>query len=221
MSPNPPNPTQRRPRADAQRNRARILERAKQEFSRSGADASLEEIARLAEVGPGTLYRHFPTRDALIEAVYRAEVEKLALAAGRLAGTMPGLAALRAWMLLFIDHVAAKRIIAPALNAVAGGPARLFEGSRGLVLGAMESLVRQAVASGDMREDIQPFDLLRALIGFAHVTSDSDWQESARRLVDVLVAGSRSPLANQNTPAQTVPQPPQAPPAVRSPRLTR
>ena len=104
---------------------------------------------------------------------------------------MPPLAALRAWMLLFIDHVATKQIIAPALNAVAGGPARLFEGSRGLVLGAMESLVHQAVASGEMREDIRPYDLLRALIGFAHVTSDPDWQGSSRRLVDVLIAGSR------------------------------
>lgn len=187
-----PQPTERKPRADALRNRARILEMAKQEFRRSGANASLEEIAQLADVGPGTLYRHFPTRDALIEAVYRAEVEKLAAAAGRLTGTLPPLEALRAWMLLFMDHVAAKHIIAPALNAIAGGPAKLFEGSRGLVLGAMESLVRHAVASGEMREDIEPFDLLRALIGFAHVTPDADWRESARRLIDILIAGSRA-----------------------------
>jgi AcrR family transcriptional regulator len=192
MSPKPANPTERKPRADALRNRARILEMAKREFSDSGANASLEEIARLAEVGPGTLYRHFPTRDALIEAVYRVEVEKLALAAESLAGTLPPLEALRAWMLLFVEHVAAKRIIAPALNSVAGGAAKLFEGSRGRVHGAMESLTQRAVASGAMREDIEPFDLLRALIGLAHVTSDADWQESARRLVDVLIAGSRS-----------------------------
>ena len=152
---------------------------------------SYEEIARLAEVGPGTLYRHFPNRDALIEAVYRTEVEKLALAAERLDGTMAPLEALRAWMLLFMDHVAAKQIIAPALNSISGGPTKLFEGSRDLVLGAMESLVLRAVARGEMRKDIQPFDLLRALIGFAHVTSDSDWQGSSRRLVDVLIAGSR------------------------------
>ena len=191
MSPKTSNPTERKPRADAQRNRARILDMAKQEFRRSGATASLEEIARLAEVGPGTLYRHFPNRDALIEAVYRTEVEKLALAAERLDGTMAPLEALRAWMLLFMDHVAAKQIIAPALNSISGGPTKLFEGSRDLVLGAMESLVLRAVARGEMRKDIQPFDLLRALIGFAHVTSDSDWQGSSRRLVDVLIAGSR------------------------------
>jgi AcrR family transcriptional regulator len=192
MRPRTANPTERKPRADAQRNRLRILEMAKQEFRRSGANASLEEIARLAEVGPGTLYRHFPTRDALIEAVYQAEVGKLASAADRFMGELAPLEALRAWMVLFIDHVAAKQIIAPALNSIAGGPAKLYEGSRGLVLGAMESLVRHAVASGEMRAGIQPFDLLRALIGIAHVTSDADWQGSARRLVDILVAGSRS-----------------------------
>lgn len=191
MSPTTPKPTERKPRADAQRNRARILEVAKQEFQRAGANASLEEIARLAEVGPGTLYRHFPNRDALIEAVYHAEVLKLTSAANRCLETLPPLEALRAWMLLFIDHVAAKQIFAPALNSIAGGPAKLFEGSRGLVLGAVEALVHHAVAAGELRKDIEPFDLLRALIGLAHVTFGSDWQESARRLVDILIAGSR------------------------------
>ena len=85
-------------------------------------------------------------------------------------------------MLLFIDHVAAKQIIAPALNSIAGGPAKLFEGSRGQVLGAIETLVRHAVARGEMRKDIEPSDLLRALIGVAHMTSDPGWQESGRRL---------------------------------------
>jgi AcrR family transcriptional regulator len=186
-----PQPIERKPRADAQRNRARILEMAKQEFRRSGASASLEEIARLAGVGPGTLYRHFPNRDALIEAVYKAEVGDLASASDRYMASLSALEALRAWMLLFIDHVAAKQIIAPALNSIAGGPAKLFEGSRGQVLGAIETLVRHAVARGEMRKDIESSDLLRALIGVAHMAADPDWQESARRLVDVLIAGSR------------------------------
>ena len=82
---------------------------------------------------PGTLYRHFPTRDALIEAVYRSEVEKLAAAERRFAETMPPIEALRAWMLLFVDHIAAKQIIAPALNSVVGGPSKLYEGSHGLI----------------------------------------------------------------------------------------
>ena len=103
----------RKPRTDAQRNRERILEVAKEAFTRFGADASLDDIAKQAEVGPGTLYRHFPTRDALIEAVYRSEVEKLAAAERKFAETMPPVEALRAWMLLFVDHIAAKQIIAP------------------------------------------------------------------------------------------------------------
>ena len=181
----------RKPRADAQRNRERILEVAKEAFARSGADTSLDDIAKQAEVGPGTLYRHFPTRDELLAAVYRTEVEKLAAAERKFAETLAPIEALRAWMLLFIDYVAAKHIIAPALNSIAGGAAKLYEGSQRQARGAMETLVNHAVASGEMRKDIEPFDLLRALIGVAHVTFGSDWQESARRLVDVLIAGSR------------------------------
>src|SRR5579871_3989054 len=123
----------RKPRADALRNRDRILEVAKAAFTRQGANASLEEIAKQAGVGTGTLYRHFPTRDALIEGVYRNEVEKLAAAAGRFTETMSPIEALRAWMLLFVDYIAAKHIIAPALNSVGGGASRLYEGSSGLI----------------------------------------------------------------------------------------
>lgn len=182
---------QRKPRVDAQRNREAILEAAKQAFTHFGADASLDDIARQARVGAGTLYRHFPTRDALIEAVYRSEVEKLAAAERKFAEEMPPIEALRAWMLLFVDHIAAKQIIAPALNSVVGGPSRLIEGARGQVHGAIEALVKRAIRSGDVRSDLDPFDLLRALIGVAHVASGSGWQKSARRLVDILIKGSR------------------------------
>jgi AcrR family transcriptional regulator len=181
----------RKLRADAQRNRERILDVAKEAFTRFGADACLDDIAKQAEVGPGTLYRHFPTRDALIEAVYQSEVEKMAAAERKFAETMPPVEALRTWMLLFVDHIAAKQIIAPALNSVAGGPSKLFEGSRGLVQGAIDALVKRAIKSGDIRSDLVPFDLLRALIGVAHVASGDGWQQSARRLVDILIAGSR------------------------------
>src|SRR5215471_11461512 len=116
----------RKPRTDAQRNRERILEVAREAFTRSGANASLDDIAKEASVGAGTLYRHFPTRDALIEAVYRSEVEKLAAAERKFAETMPPVEALRAWMLLFIDYIAAKHIIAPALNTIVGGAAKLY-----------------------------------------------------------------------------------------------
>lgn len=182
---------QRKPRADALRNRERILEVAKGAFTRSGADASLDEIAKQAGVGAGTLYRHFPTRDALIEAVYRSEVEKLAAAERKFAAAMAPIEALRAWMLLFVDYIAAKHIIAPALNSVAGGPSRLYEGSRGLVQGALDDLVKRAKKSGDVRRDIEASDLLRAIIGVSHAASGPDWQPSAKRLVDILIAGSR------------------------------
>jgi AcrR family transcriptional regulator len=181
----------RKPRTDALRNRERILEVAKEAFTRQGADASLDEIAKQAGVGAGTLYRHFPTRDALIEDVYRNEVEKLAAAAGRFAETMSPIEALRTWMLLLVDHIAAKHIIAPALNSIIGGPSRLYEGSRRLIQGAIDELVKRAKGSGDLRRDLDPFDLLRALIGVSHVGSGTDWQQSARRLVDILIAGSR------------------------------
>jgi AcrR family transcriptional regulator len=187
----PSQPAPRKPRTDAQQNRARILEAAKDAFTRHGANASLDDIAREAAVGPGTLYRHFPTRAALLEAVYRTEVEKLAAAERTFTATMPPVEALRAWMLLFVDHIAAKHIIAPALNSLVGDPAKLYEDSRSQIQAAIDRLVRRAIKSGDLRKDLNPFDLLRALIGVSYVATTPDWQQSARRLVDILIAGSR------------------------------
>src|SRR5260370_28733561 len=181
----------RKPRIDAQRNRARILEVAKQACSRRGANASLDDIVKEAGVGAGTLYRHFPKRDALIEAVYRTEVEKLAAAERKFAETMAPTDALRAWMLLFVDYIAAKHIIAPALNTFVGGASKLYEGSRAQIQGAIEALVKRAIKSGDIRKDIEPFDLLRALIGVSSVPSSPDWQKSAKRLVYSLITASR------------------------------
>jgi AcrR family transcriptional regulator len=191
MKKKPLQSAQRKPRTDAQRNRGRILEAAKEAFTRSGAEASLDDIARQAGVGAGTLYRHFPTMDALIEAVYRSEVEKLAAAERKFAEKLPPIEALRAWMLLFVDHIAAKQIIAPALNSVVGGPAKLYEGSRGQIHEAIDALVKRAIKSGDIRRDLEPFDLLRALIGASYVATGPGWQQSARRLVDILISGSR------------------------------
>jgi AcrR family transcriptional regulator len=181
----------RKPRTDAQRNRARILAVAKEAFTRSGANTSLDDIAKQAGVGAGTLYRHFPTRDELLEAVYRTEVEKLAAAERKFAETLPPMEALRAWLLLFVDYIATKQIIAPALNTLAGGSSKLFEASYGQVWEAVRALVKRAVKSGEIRKDLDPIDLLRALIGVANVVANPDRQQSARRLVDILVLGSR------------------------------
>ena len=183
----------RKPRADAQRNRERILEVARQAFTRSGADTSLDDIAKQAGVGPGTLYRHFPTREELLKAVYRNELENLATAGEKFAETMPPVEALRAWLLLFVDAVAAKQIIAPALNTLVGDHKKVFEASYAQVHEAIRRLVKRAVKSGDIRKDLDPSDLLRVLVGVANVASSPDFQQSARRLVDILIAGSRPP----------------------------
>jgi AcrR family transcriptional regulator len=187
----PPAQPARRPRADAKRNRERILQVAKEVFTRFGAAASLDDIARRSGIGSGTLYRHFPTRDALIEAVYRSEVEKLAEAGPRFAATLPPLEALRAWMLLFIDHIARKMLIVPAMDSVAGGSSRLIMGSRGLIRAAFVALAQRAIANGDLRRDIDPNDLVRALVGIFHTAYEPGWEQTARRLVDILIAGSR------------------------------
>ena len=186
-----PGITDRKPRADAQRNRERILEVAKKEFTRSGANASLEEIAKKADVGPGTLYRHFPTREDLLIAVYRSEVEKLAAAERTFAGKLPPVEALRAWLLLFVDAVEAKQIIAPVFNTLVGDPKKVFEASYTQIHEALRALVKRAIKSGDIRKDLDPIDLLRALVGVAHVATSPDWQQSARRLVDILILGAR------------------------------
>jgi AcrR family transcriptional regulator len=199
----PPAPAARKPRADAQRNRERILQVAKETFTRNGAAASLDDIARQAAIGPGTLYRHFPTRDALIEAVYRSEVEKLAAAEQRFAASMPPLEALRAWMLLFIDHVSAKTLIIPAMDTVAGGSLRLIEGARSLIHAAFVASVKRAIASGDLRSDLDPNDFVRALVGVFHTTAVPGWEPSARRLVDILIAGSRPTPKHPSAPRRT------------------
>ncbi|MGO9933715.1 MAG: TetR/AcrR family transcriptional regulator [Steroidobacteraceae bacterium] len=191
-------PPARKPRADAQRNRERILQVAKEIFTRDGAAASLDDVARQAGIGPGTLYRHFPTRDALIEAVYRSEVEKLAAAEQRFAATMPPLEALRAWMLLFIEHVSDKRLIIPAMDTVAGGFVRLIEGSRPLIHTAFVASVKRAIASGDLCADTNPDDFVRALVGVFHTTALPGWEQSARRIVDIMIAGSRSAPKHAN-----------------------
>ena len=182
----------RKPRADAQRNRDGLLEAAKAAFTEAGPEASLEEIARRADVGIGTLYRHFPTRDAIVEAVYRREVQHLADAAPRLADDLPPAEALRAWMGVFIDYIAAKKVIAPALKSLVGGGSALYADSSARINGAIALLVERARASGDIRPDADSADLLRALIGFAYVNSAPDWEASARRLIDLLIDGLRS-----------------------------
>jgi AcrR family transcriptional regulator len=181
----------RKPRVDALRNRARILEVAKQVFTRRGTEASMDEIAKRAKIGPGTLYRHFPTRDDLLAAVYITEVEKLAEAQRKFSAELGPVDALRAWMLVFLDYVAAKKIIAPALNAMTCGPSQVYEESGRVMEEASRALAERAVASGDLRADVDPMDMLRALYGVSTAGSADDWLVKARLFVDILIHGSR------------------------------
>ena len=183
--------TERKQRADARQNRARILAVAKIAFAESGANASLDDVAKRAGVGPGTLYRHFPTRADLLTAVYQAAAEKLAAAAGDFAETLPPLEAVRAWLRLFVDYLAEKRIIIPVLGTLVDDPHKIYEASYGQIWEAVRRLVQRAVGSGDLRADLDAIDLLRAITGVATVGSGPDWQQSARRMVDILILGAR------------------------------
>ena len=182
----------RKPRADAQRNRDRLLEVAKAAFADAGADVSLDEVARRAGVGIGTLYRHFPTRSAIVEAVYQREVQQLAEAATRLIGSLPPGEALREWMRLFVDYIATKKVVAPVLKSMVGGASELYATSGARITEAMSLMVERARAGGDIRADADPADLLRALAGFTHFNTGADWEASARRLIDILMDGLRA-----------------------------
>jgi AcrR family transcriptional regulator len=182
----------RTPRADAQRNRERLMEAAKAAFADAGADVALEEIARRAGVGIGTFYRHFPTRDAIIEAVYRREVEQLGAAAQRLLADEPPGQALRDWMRVFVDYIATKKVIAAALAGLSSSPT-LYAASGETIISAITTLTTSAIAAGDIRPDADPADLLRALMGFTYGATAPGWRESALRLIDLLMAGLRSP----------------------------
>nr|MEA2797633.1 hypothetical protein [Phenylobacterium sp.] len=186
-------PGARKPRADAQRNRERLIDVAKVAFADAGPDVSLDEIARRAGVGIGTLYRHFPTRDAIVEAVYRREVRQLAEAATRLLGSLPAGEALHQWMRLFVEYIATKKVIASALGSIVGGASELYASSGAQITEAMSLLVRRAAESGDIRPDVDPDDLLRALVGFTYGNGSPGWQASALRLIDILMDGLRPP----------------------------
>ena len=182
---------ERKQRSDAQQNRERILAAARKAFTKSGANASLEDVAKQAGVGIGTLYRHFSSREELLKAVYNNATEKLAKAGQEFAETLTPVEALRAWMMLFIDFIAEKQIIAPALNALVDDPRKLIEASYSQTWRTVRALVKRAVKSGDIREDLDAIDLLRALVGVANIATTPDWKKSARKLVDILILGSR------------------------------
>ena len=181
----------RKPRADGARNRQLLIDAAKAGFAEVGINVSLEEIAHRADVGIGTLYRHFPSREAVVEAVYRREVEQLAEAVPQLLDSWAPGEALHKWMHLFVDYIATKRLIAPSLGPRTGPSSALYATSAELINGAISTLVKRAAASGDVRKDIDPSDLLRAMIGVSFQNPDVGWEASARRVIDLLMDGLR------------------------------
>jgi AcrR family transcriptional regulator len=179
----------RRPRADGERNRVRLLTAAKGAFAESGPTVSLEQIAREADVSIATLYRHFPTRDELISAVYQQEVTTLIEAADQLRAERKPAAALREWLMLFVEFLDAKHGMAEAMDTLIGGPETLYSRTPHRLDLPIKALVAYGVAAGVFRDDIEPHDLLRALAGVANVRPSKNWKLSAIRMVDVLLNG--------------------------------
>jgi AcrR family transcriptional regulator len=182
----------RKPRADAIRNRERVLEAAKAVFSQGGPEASLEAVARRAGVGIGTLYRHFPTREALYEAVYRREVEQLVELAEHLVETKTApVEAVRRWLWACVEFMATKKGMAAALAMAAHGSSELVAYSLDRLTSAAGGLLQRAAAAGEIRADIDPEDLLRALVGMYYAHDGTGWQPKVLRLVDVFIDGLR------------------------------
>src|SRR5438309_2229148 len=181
----------RKPRADAIRNRERVLEAAKAVFSAGGAEASLEAMARAAGVGIGTLYRHFPTREALFEAVYRREVQQLADLAEELKQEPQPIEALRQWMHANVTFVATKKGMLAALALAAYKNSELYSYSFDRLSQAVGGLLDRAIVAGEIRDDISAEDLFRALIGMCYMHDQPGWQASVLRLVDVFIDGLR------------------------------
>ncbi|WFU85601.1 TetR/AcrR family transcriptional regulator [Bradyrhizobium sp. CIAT3101] len=181
----------RKPRADAVRNRERVLEAAKLVFNAGGPEASLEAVAKRAGVGIGTLYRHFPTREDLFEAVYRREVEQLSELAEQLKNAKDPVDALRRWLGSTVEFVATKKGMSAALALTFQSSSELAAFSMDRLTRAVGSLLDRAVAAGQMRADISPEDLFRALIGMCYMHDQPGWQSSVLRMLDVFVDGLR------------------------------
>ncbi|MFG2723414.1 TetR/AcrR family transcriptional regulator [Streptomyces sp. NPDC048416] len=179
-------------RADARRNRDKILTAAVRVFAAHGLDAHLERIAKEAGVGSATLYRNFPTREALVEAVYRNEVANLCEAAPALLAEQPPLEALRAWTRLFLDYVTTKYGMIDALRAIAATGNSPYGHSREMIQVALSALMDACVAAGTIRTDISPTDMAAALEGIALTSAGSEHRQQAERLLDLTLDGLKT-----------------------------
>jgi AcrR family transcriptional regulator len=183
----------RRPRADAERNRARLLDAARAAFASGQASVTLEQIARDAGVGIGTLYRHFPTREALVEALYRQELAELCASAGDLLAAHSPEHALRRWMDQFADYVAAKREMAEALRAVFASGALTVSQARAELTVAVRQILDAGIADGTLRDDVRPEDVVAMVVGIFTATSLAGGRAQLERMFDLLVDAVRRP----------------------------
>ena len=152
-----------------------------------------EQIARDADVGIGTLYRHFPTREALVEALYRQELADLCASAGDLLATLPPERALRTWMDRFADYVAAKREMADALRAVFAAGAVTVSEAREQLTAAVQTILDAGIAAGTLRDDVRADDIVATIVGMFTATSLAGGQEQLERMFDLLMNAVRPP----------------------------
>jgi AcrR family transcriptional regulator len=178
-------------RADAQRNREKLLAAAAAAFAEQGEDVALETVAARAGVGIGTFYRHFPNRDALVVAAYRHEVAQLCAAAPELLVERSPEQALRAWAERFTDYIATKRSMGSALRSAAGSDSPLFAETRELILGAIRRLLAAGAAAGTLRADVDSADVLRVLNGIWYLPAGPEWRDTVGRMLDLVIDGLR------------------------------
>lgn len=183
---------QRSLRADARRNRDRLLEVAVRAFSQDGPDVTLDAIAKEARVGIGTLYRHFPTREALVDAAYRSELARLCDSAPGLLREVTPDKALRAWMDRFTEYMTTKRGMGDALRALIASGGDPFSESRDRLIAAITTLLRAGAEAGTLRSDVGPDDVLLSLSGISLATAGPGHRDQSGRLLDLLMDGLRT-----------------------------
>ena len=178
-------------RADAQRNRDKILTAAIEAFAQDGEDVALEAIAARAGVGIGTFYRHFPNRDALVVAAYEHEVDELCAAAAALLEEQPADEALRAWLDRFADYIATKRAMGDALRSAVASDSPLYAVTRERILGALRLLLEAGAASGTLRADVDPHDVMRVISGIWFLPGGPEWRDDVGRMLGLVIDGLR------------------------------
>lgn len=174
------------------RNRLRLIDAASDAFRVSGKGVTLEQIARDAGVGIATLYRHFPTIEALVEGVYAQQVDELSQKASELADAFPPIEALRRWLVLYTDFMGTKQNMGDALNAIVGGTSQVYNGSGARMDAAISLLLNRAIAGKKIHMDVEPLDLLRAVTGVALLAPSREWKSGTHKVIDVLIKGLTS-----------------------------